>query len=64
MIVVEDHHKEGGLYEAITGALINENVKIYSLAVNKMPKSGTPTQLLNYENISVKAIIKLIKKLI
>jgi len=64
IIVVEDHHKEGGLYEAITGALINENVKIYSLAVNKMPKSGTPTQLLNYENISAKAIIKLIKKLI
>ena len=64
IIVVEDHHKEGGLYEAITGALINENVKIYSLAVNKMPKSGTPTQLLDYENISAKAIIKLIKKLI
>lgn len=64
IIVVEDHHKEGSLYEAITGALINENVKIYSLAVNKMPKSGTPTQLLDYENISAKAIIKLIKKLI
>lgn len=64
MIVAEDHHKEGGIYEAVTGVLSGEFGKIYSLAVNKMPTSGQPNELLDYENISSKAIIKLVKNIL
>jgi transketolase len=33
-------------------------IKIYSLAVSKMPRSGTTEELLEYEEISKDAIIK------
>lgn len=64
IIVVEDHHQEGGIYEAIAGSLTGEVGNIYSLAVKKIPTSGQPEELLNYENISAKAIVKLIKEII
>jgi len=60
LIVVEDHYKEGGLYEAIcsSGAV---TVPAYSLAVNKIPRSGKPEELLKYEEIDAEAIIKKVK---
>jgi transketolase len=36
---------------------------IYSLAVTKMPHSGKPEELLDYEGISAKGIMKLIKSI-
>ncbi len=64
LITVEDHFAEGGLGEAVMSALADKSARIYSLAVRKMPKSGQPQQLLNYENISSQAIIRQVKKLI
>ncbi|MDP2685084.1 MAG: hypothetical protein Q8P20_08690 [bacterium] len=39
------------------------NVKIHTLAVNKMPHSGTKDELLNYKNIDKNAIIKEVLKI-
>lgn len=64
IITVEDHHLEGGLGEAVNSSLINHEVKIYNLAVEKMPRSGKPQELLDFEGISAKAIVKLIQKLL
>ncbi len=64
IIVVEDHYAEGGIGEAVIGSLKNETDKIYHLAVRKMPKSGKPAELLDYEEISADAIIKKVKELI
>ncbi len=64
IITVEDHYKEGGIGEAVSSELFNVNAKIYSLYVNKIPKSGTPKELFEYEEISSNAIIKKIRELI
>jgi hypothetical protein len=36
-------------------------VRIYSLAVTRKPKSGKPAELLDYEEISRRAIVTLVK---
>ena len=64
IITVEDHFAEGGVGEAVMNCLHNIAIPIYSLAVKKMPRSGKPEELLDYEEISKKAIIKKIKELI
>ena len=64
IVTVEDHFAEGGIGEAVRSALGSFAVPIYSLAVRKMPMSGKPGELLDYEEISKKAIIKTIKTLL
>lgn len=63
LISVEDHFPEGGIGEAVLSALAGENVKVYSLAVRKMPKSCKPAELLDYEEISAKAVVKKVKEI-
>lgn len=64
IITVEDHYAEGGLGEAVRSALADTAVPVYSLAVRKMPKSGKPDELLDYEEISRKAIVKKAKEIL
>ena len=64
VVTVEDHWAEGGLGEAVQSALAGEKTSVHILAVKKMPASGTPDELLDYEEISRKAIIKKVKELI
>ncbi|MFC1663070.1 transketolase [Patescibacteria group bacterium] len=63
IITVEDHYLEGGLGEAVNSVLSKVNIPITNLAVRKIPTSGKPEQLLDYENISHKAIIKEVNKI-
>ncbi|MFA5109932.1 MAG: transketolase [Desulfobaccales bacterium] len=63
LITVEDHYPEGGLGEAVRSALAPHPVSIYSLAVTKKPKSGKPAELLDFEEISRKAVVKLVKQI-
>lgn len=62
IITVEDHHLEGGLGEAAAAALSGEG-RVYCLAVTKIPKSGKPEELLEYEEISAEAIVKKVKEI-
>jgi transketolase len=64
IITVEDHFAEGGLGEAVKSTLADVAIPVYSLAVRKMPKSGKPAELLDYEEISRDAIIGKVKELI
>jgi transketolase len=64
IITVEDHVAEGGLGEAVRGALAGCPVPVYSLAVRNIPRSGKPEELLDYEGISKDAIVKEIRKLL
>ena len=64
IITVEDHYPEGGLGEAVKSVLTPSPVRVYSLAVRKKPKSGKPEELLDYEEISQKAIVKKVKEFI
>jgi transketolase len=63
IITVEDHFAEGGIGEAVRSALAESTVPVYSLAVRKMPGSGKPQELLEYEEISAMAIIGKVKSL-
>ena len=56
IVVAEDHFAEGGIGEAVRSALGAEPAVVHSLAVRKMPQSGPPEELLDYEEISAKAI--------
>lgn len=63
IVTVEDHHLEGGLGEAVRTAMAEFDVPVHSLSVMKVPKSGTPQELLAYEGISKEAIIKKVKEI-
>ena len=58
VITVEDHYFEGGLGDEVLNALSEEKVVVHKLSVSKMPMSGKSQELLDYEGISEKAIIK------
>ena len=64
IITVEDHYIEGGIGEAVRSALAAYNIPVYSLSVKKIPKSGNPGELLDYEEISKNAIIKKVRKIL
>jgi transketolase len=63
-ITVEDHFAEGGIGESVRSAFISLPVPVHSLAVRKMPHSGTPQELLEYEEISMNAIIQKTKEIL
>lgn len=64
LITVEDHFAAGGLGEAVQSALAEQPVPVYSLCVRKMPKSGKPDELLDFEGISAKAIKAKVKEIV
>jgi len=64
VITVEDHYPEGGLGEAVQSALAGALVPVYSLAVTKKPKGGSPKELLDYEGISRRAIVRKVKEVL
>jgi len=67
IITVEDSYHEGGIGEAVLyclDQLSGVKVPVEILAVRKMPRSGKPAELLDYEEISSTAIIKKVKELI
>lgn len=61
-IVVEDHVPEGGIGEAVCGALSGLPVRICTLSVKKIPHSGTAQELFEYEDISQDAILRTVKE--
>ncbi|MDI1472117.1 MAG: transketolase [Thermodesulfovibrio sp.] len=61
IITVEDHYPAGGIGEAVKGEVGSE--KIYSLSCKKIPKSGNPEELLDYEEISARAIVNKVLEL-
>ncbi len=66
IIVVEDHYPAGGIGEAVADLIIKNKVKIENfshLCVSKLPRSGSPEELLHFEEIDSEAIIKTVKKL-
>lgn len=61
IITVEDHYPAGGIGEAVKAEVCPD--RVYSLACRKTPKSGTPEELLDYEEISAKAIVSKVLEL-
>jgi transketolase len=63
LVTVEDHYPEGGIADAVRTALAPNPARIHSLTVTRKPKSGTPTELLDYEDISRNAVVRLVKQI-
>ena len=64
VLTVEDHRVEGGLGEAVAGALAPFGIKVYRLGVDKIPGSGKADELMAFENISANAIVRMVKSII
>mgnify|MGYP005838121713 CR=1 FL=1 len=62
VVVVEDHYPYGGLGDAVRSALNGMNIKFTHLCVTKTPRTGTPSELLRFEEIDADAIVKAISK--
>ncbi len=67
IIVAEDHYVYGGIGEAVLTELSRCNTFSFAdcvfthLCVNKIPRSGTPEELLAYENIDAAAIARAVR---
>jgi len=61
LLVVEDHHPEGGMAEAVRSALHAKAVPVYSLSVSRKEMSGKKEELLDYEDISAEDIVRKVK---
>ncbi|MBI4054005.1 MAG: transketolase [Candidatus Doudnabacteria bacterium] len=64
IITVEDHYAEGGLGEAVASSLAYSGAKVHIMAVRKLPKSGTPAELLDYEEICSDAIVGKVREVL
>ena len=64
IITVEDHYAEGGLGEAVLSSLAGKPAPVHILAVRKKPQSGKPQELLDFEDISSRAIIAKVKEIL
>ncbi|KAM3915062.1 transketolase [Leptodactylus fuscus] len=63
IITVEDHYHEGGIGEAVAAAVVGEpGIKVTSLAVSGVPRSGKPAELLKFFGIDKDAIVEAVKK--
>lgn len=60
LVVVEDHHPEGGIGEAVLSALAAQRLApaFTHLAVRNLPGSGTTSELLDAAGISRTRIIR------
>lgn len=58
IIIAEDHRKEGGIGEMICSGIVNSKIKIKHLAVEGIPHSGKPEELLRAHGIDSKGYIR------
>jgi transketolase len=66
LVVAEDHYPEGGLGSAVLEALADASVpplQIAHLAVQGLPTSGTPAELLDAAGISSRHIVEAARRL-
>ena len=67
LVLVEDHHPEGGLGSAVIDALTSDGrieLTVAHLAVREMPGSGTSTELLDAAGISAEHIAAAARRLV
>ncbi|XP_050080347.1 transketolase-like protein 2 [Anopheles maculipalpis] len=65
VVVVEDHYKQGGLGEAVLSALAEQrNFVVKHLGVEKLPRSGPPTVLVDMFGISARSVAAAVQDII
>jgi len=62
VVTVEDHYPEGGIGDAVLEAVAgHRNVVVKKLAVNALPRSGPPMELLEMFGIAANSIVKAVE---
>jgi len=65
IITVEDHYPEGGIGDAVLDAVASyRNMIVRKLAVNAVPRSGPPAELLDMFGISADNIVKAVNDVV
>jgi transketolase len=64
LVTVEDHYSEGGLGDAVLGALADQPCRLHKIAVEGLPRSGPSEQLMDAFGLSAKSIVKKVKELV
>jgi len=67
LVTVEDHYAEGGLGEAVLADLVEAGVPITAvkrLAVDRVPHSGKPEELVEAFGISARHIVEAVEKIL
>jgi len=66
IVTVEDHYQAGGIGEAVSSALSSskEHIRIHSLFVKEVPRSGAPNELVEKYGISANHIIAKVKSIL
>ena len=62
LITVEDHYASGGLGDAVSAAVSAERIAVHRLAVQEIPRSGTPEELLEKYGISANCIMAAVRR--
>jgi transketolase len=63
VITVEDHYWHGGLGDAVQSALSTKQIAVHKMAINAIPHSGKPQELIEKFGISSKAIVAKVREL-
>jgi transketolase len=63
ILTVEDHYYEGGIGDAVAGAISPEGIKVHKLAVHEIPRSGKPDELVDAYGISAAKIVDRVRSL-
>ena len=63
LITVEDHYAAGGIGDAVASAVASGGFTVHRLAVREIPRSGTPTELLDVYGISARQIVAAVRGL-
>ncbi|CAB3406904.1 unnamed protein product [Caenorhabditis bovis] len=64
VLTVEDHYPAGGIGEAVSAALADLPIRVRSLCVRDVPRSGPPDDLVDKYGISARHIIDAVKNFV
>ena len=64
LLTVEDHYAEGGLGDAVLAALVGESVAVSRIAVDDIPRSGKPEELLALFGLDAASIAARVKQIL
>src|SRR5439155_2568116 len=64
LVTVEDHYANGGIGDAVAGAVAAAGLTVHRLAVREIPRSGKPEELLDRFGISASHIVDAVVALV
>lgn len=64
IVTVEEHYPEGGIYEAVSGAVVNAGAKVWRLSVERIPGSAKPEEQMVIHRIDKHTIVLKVKEIL